>query len=30
MLRRTLAGRSRPRAKDQVLLKSVLRKIAAL
>jgi hypothetical protein len=30
MLARTLAGRTRPRAKHQVLLKSVLRKIGAL
>ena len=30
MLRRTLAGRTRPRAKHQVLLKSALRKIGAL
>ena len=30
MLRRTLAGRSRPRARNQVLLKSALRKIGAL
>lgn len=30
MLTRTMAGRSRPRARNQVLLKSVLRKIGAL
>jgi len=30
MLRRTLAGRSRPRVRNQVLLKSALRKIGAL
>jgi hypothetical protein len=30
MLRRTLAGRSRPRRRNQILLKSVLRKIGAL
>jgi hypothetical protein len=30
MLRRTVAGRSRPRGKNQVLLASVLRKIGAL
>ena len=30
MLRRTLAGRSRPRRRNQVLLKSALRKVGAL
>jgi len=30
MLRRTLAGHSRPRVRNQVLLKSVLRKIGML
>jgi hypothetical protein len=30
MLKRTLAGRSRPRARNQILLKSALHKIGML